>query len=113
MGTLVRGQKFVPKKKCSLKKKVFTSNLSRISWYGLLYPVYMFEKFCHIVAEPLCTHHGRHFDKLWFWLCSKINQPSLAVKRYNKFLYFYLQSYEIKISSSLFPFGENMKSGVY
>ena len=38
---LVYRQKFVPKKKCSLKQKIFTLNLSRISLYGLLYQVYM------------------------------------------------------------------------
>ena len=40
-------------KEVSPKKKVFTSNLSRISRYRLLYQIYMINKFCHIVVDLL------------------------------------------------------------
>ena len=58
---------FWSRKKVFFKKKVFTSNTSWIAWYGLhvLYQVYMFGKFCHVVADPLCSHHGPQFGKPW------------------------------------------------
>ena len=42
----------------SRKKKVFTLILSRISCYRLFCQVYMFDKFCYIVADRLYSHHG-------------------------------------------------------
>ena len=63
--TLVYRQKFVPKKKCSLKQKVFTSNLSRISWYGLLYQAYMLTNFvrssrtlCALITDLILGNSG-------------------------------------------------------
>ena len=65
-GTLVYRQKFVPKVKCSIKrKKVFTLNLSRISWYGLLYQVYMLTNFvissrtpCALITDHILENSG-------------------------------------------------------
>ena len=68
------------------------------------------DKFCHIVTDPLCAHHGPHFEKLWFWRFSEITQPSLGVKCYENFLCFCLQSNEIRISSIPFQISTNMKS---
>ena len=65
-GMLVYKQKLlVPKKKCSLKQKVFTSNLSRISWYGLLYQVCMLTNFviwsrtpCALITNLILRNSG-------------------------------------------------------
>ena len=58
-GTLVYRQKFVP------KKKVFTLNLSRISWYGLFYQVYMLTNFvissripCALITDLILGNSG-------------------------------------------------------
>ena len=47
------------------KKKIFTSNLSRISWYGLLYQVYMLTNFfissrtpCALITNLILGNSG-------------------------------------------------------
>ena len=58
-GTLVYRQKFVPKKSLHLE-----SVSDFMVWITL--PGIYVDKFCHIVADPLCAYHGPHFGKLWF-----------------------------------------------
>ena len=73
------------------------------------------DKFCHIVADPFCAHHGPHFGKFWFKLHGvliKLLNLRWPLNVMIIFLYFCLQSNKIRISSSLFRIGKNMKSGV-
>ena len=64
-GTLVYRQKFVPKKSVLLKKGLHFESVSDFMVWITLPAIYV-DKFCHIVADPLCAHHGPHFGKLWF-----------------------------------------------
>ena len=63
------GRSFIDKnsslKKVFSKKKVFTLNLSRISWYGLLYQLYMLINFvissrtpCALITDLILRNSG-------------------------------------------------------
>ena len=53
-------------KKSSLKKSLHFESVSDFMVWITLPAIYV-DKFCHIVADPLCAHHGSYFGKLWFW----------------------------------------------
>ena len=65
------GSSFIDKNS-SLKRSVlekkglhFESGSDFMVWITL--PGMYIDKFCHIVTDPLCAHHGPRFGKLWFW----------------------------------------------
>ena len=61
---------FDPKTRCFLKQKkdlYFGPVLDFMVW--ITFQVYMFDKFCHVVTDPSCSHPGLQFENsaLYIW----------------------------------------------
>ena len=83
-----------------------------ISWYGLLYQVYMLTNFVTPSRSPCALITNFILGNSGFGDLVKLLHFRWPLNVMVIFLYFCLQSNEIRISSSPFRIDKNMKSGV-
>ena len=67
----------------------------------------MFDKFCHVVADPLCTHHGPGFGDIVKLLNLRWPLNVMAT-----FYIFVCKATKSEFYQRPFCIGENIRSGV-